>query len=182
MIWTGQTWIQGSEEEEVETETRWGLVGDGRWRREGEKDRSTHRTKGNEKVVLFAGLGLLDNLWYEGQRMQHVLSDTREGTVGEIDQVELLGRVGVLEPLEPQLSSAVCVSSGQRAKLGCLALGLGWRIANKPVEDDPLRHTDYAVLGLVQRRQLGPDSIVCIRHCSAKESLVCCREKDYKSR
>jgi hypothetical protein len=38
-------------------------------------------------------------------------------TICKIDQVQLLGRAGVLESFEPQLSSTVCMSSGHWNKL-----------------------------------------------------------------
>lgn len=35
-----------------------------------------------------------------------------------------------------------------------------------PVEHDPLRDGDYAILRLVERGQLGLDRVVRVRHCA----------------
>jgi hypothetical protein len=62
----------------------------------------THRTESDKEVVLLASFGLLDNL-YGRYLVLVACGEQREksGTIGEIDEIELLGRVRVLESLEP---------------------------------------------------------------------------------
>jgi len=56
------------------------------------------------------------------------------------------------------------MSSGYASKLWCC--NRSRRKANKPVEDDPLRDTDDAVLSFVQGRELCSDGVICVGHCA----------------
>lgn len=82
--------------------------------------------------------------------------------IGEIDQVQAFGGAAFLQSVEPEGSSAVGVTPGMR---------LEWEILDHnttgtgiPVEHDPLRDGDNAILRLAEGSKLGLDGVVAVCH------------------
>lgn len=85
-------------------------------------------------------------------------------TIRQIDQVESFGRGGVAELLQPELRGSFSMPPiVRRVSIQNIWLWIleGYRL---PVEHDPLRDSDNALLRLIQSRELRLDSIIRIRH------------------
>lgn len=99
-------------------------------------------------------------------------------TVRQIDQIESFGRGGVAELLQPELRGSFSMPPIDQGELAFRIYGYrsskGYRL---PVEHDPLRDSDNALLRLIQSRELRLDSIIRIRHNRSSTR----RNKDEKS-
>lgn len=84
-------------------------------------------------------------------------------TVGQVDQVEPFGGRGVANPLQPDLRCFISVSPVRNKQSQSVSPCADAR-GCVPMKHDPLSDGDNALLGLIQRRELGFDSVVGESH------------------